>query len=645
MPVPDPAGAVPPSYSTLWLWVRRGRAFLATCGAVWLSFFMLWNTVFVDGDVSCDFAGQWLMGRVFYETWWSRDNTTTRNLYLPKPMAEILAKGFRPDAYASAYKPNVYEALVHQILRKGYPRPTPPFPPKGANPVWEPLLPPLPASAWWPLPELPWTWLETFAAENAKLIDPIIEGPLYPPTAGLIYMPIGMMSPKAAHAVVNVLYLQMAVLCGWLLTVITRRRLVWAEGTLLVLAFPNTYQAILLGQNSVLSLTILLGGWALFVRQRPILAGLVWGLFAYKPVFAVALLLVPIALLQLRLLAGMVMGGGLFVLLTLPFTGIDGLERFWRGRTDPTYENAHELNPWERWLVVGQHATMMYAYDRNWIWMSRDLRGLARRKMWSGEDLERWATVLRHRYFHGVDFGWKLVHLHELPEQLGRAPDWPGRPPPPPESDAHDPTSSAHWDPYLMYYDDGGGNKFWLRVNDTYWDRALQRVNTGDRRDEDVRRFLGLERTITEWMSLIGNALLLQVVGITLGYTWLLRWRRRRAGGSWPQPAIGLRAAFLVTGAIFVCPHFMHYDLLLFLLPVALVLAEFPVLGWGSRTVAVLIVAGLILCNYDMSCHNGICRPPFETFLLLFFWAWTGLLAWGEAGRVEREVEDVSVVA
>lgn len=619
-----------------WRWSRHIRNLIGFILSLWAAGFMLWNTVLVDGDLSCDFAGQWLMGRAFYEGWIEADLTRwelprqTRKLYLPVPMLEMMRRGFGADAYASHYKEQVLTDLTYQILRKGYTRPSSQIKPSDYAGRFYSLAPPLATLDPLPLADLPWQLIEDLAAENARLINPIIEGPLYPPTAGLLFMPLGLMPPKAAHIVANVLYLQMVLLCGWLLALITGRRLVWGEATLLILIFPNTYQNILLGQNSVLSLTILLAGWALLVRGRPLLAGLVWGLFAYKPVFAVALLLVPVAMLQFRLLAGMAAGGALMVALTLPFTGVAGLERFWQGRTPPTYENAQDINPWERWLIVGQHATLMYSYDRNWIWMSRDLRGLARRRMWTLDDAHRHLLIARHRYLHGVDFNTRSVTVSELRTLLGQAPRWPNDAGD--EGPVHDPNSAAHWERYLARTGptlpgDQAEERFNLRIKPEFWDQVVQRVYASDK---DVHAF---GWTTDQWTALIGNSLIATIGSITVVGAWLLQLRLRRRGVQLARPLTGMVAAFVLTGSMLTCFHFMHYDCLLFVLPVALALATFPELSWLGRGLILLISTGLVLGNYDMSAPNGICRPPIETFLLLLLWGWSGLAAWREVRR------------
>jgi len=73
---------------------------------------------------------------------------------------------------------------------------------------------------------------------------------------------------------------------------------------LVVLAFPAVFVNLTHGQNGFLTTAIIAGGLAL-LKPKPLLAGLVFGLLAYKPQFALAL---PVALMagrQWRALAAM----------------------------------------------------------------------------------------------------------------------------------------------------------------------------------------------------------------------------------------------------------------------------------------------------------------------------------------------------
>src|SRR5438270_720285 len=124
--------------------------------------------------------------------------------------------------------------------------------------------------------------------------------------------------------------------------------------------YPGFQGAIHLAQNSPLTLTILVWGWVLATRGRPLAGGMVWGLFADKPVWAASFLLVPLLTRRWRMAAGMVGVGALLVLLTLPVVG---------------------LQTWLNWFRIGRMASAIYKVDQNWIFLSRDLLGIPRRWM------------------------------------------------------------------------------------------------------------------------------------------------------------------------------------------------------------------------------------------------------------------------
>src|SRR5262249_25462775 len=134
--------------------------------------------------------------------------------------------------------------------------------------------------------------------------------------------------------------------------------------------------------------------------------GLVWALLAYKPVFAVAAALAPIILLRWRMVLGMAAGGAVYVAATLPFLLPPDERYLWSWNEEQkswvwVMDGARiqtAVEPWLRWKEVGEHAAYMYTYDRNWVWMSRDLAGLPRRAMWNWENLRNQA-----RYVLGID--------------------------------------------------------------------------------------------------------------------------------------------------------------------------------------------------------------------------------------------------
>lgn len=185
-----------------------------------------------------------------------------------------------------------------------------------------------------------------------------IGGALYPPTQALLFAPIGFLSPRIGYRSTQVLVIVVTWLCGLFMNRISGRGVWWPVATLLVFGYPGFQGALHLGQNSALSLAILLGGWLLVVRDRELVAGLVWSLLAFKPTWAVAFMLVPLLTRRWRMLAGMFVGGAALIAATLPFVGLDA---------------------WRDWLHVGRTASHFYSLDENWVFLSRDLLNIAHR--------------------------------------------------------------------------------------------------------------------------------------------------------------------------------------------------------------------------------------------------------------------------
>ncbi|HEY1505817.1 MAG TPA: glycosyltransferase family 87 protein [Stellaceae bacterium] len=122
----------------------------------------------------------------------------------------------------------------------------------------------------WSLPDHPW---------------------LYPPSFLLLLLPFGTIGFGAGCSI----FLVLTFLC--MIAVIWRfageRR--WLCTLALILS-PATMVNVYLGQNAFLSGALFFGG-ALALRTRPVLAGMLFGLLAYKPQIA---LLVPVALIAAR---------------------------------------------------------------------------------------------------------------------------------------------------------------------------------------------------------------------------------------------------------------------------------------------------------------------------------------------------------
>ncbi len=188
---------------------------------------------------------------------------------------------------------------------------------------------------------------------------PAVGGPLYPPVHAFLYAPLALSDdPQAAYARFQYLSLALTFTAGLAINRVARGRVWWPLATLTVLLFPGYLSGLDLGQNQVLTLNILLWGWVLLASGRDGWGGFAWGLLAFKPVWAVAFLAVPLVMGRWCMLAAMCATGAAAVLLTLPVVGV---------RT------------WLDWLAVGGEATATYNVNENWITLSRDLTGLVRR--------------------------------------------------------------------------------------------------------------------------------------------------------------------------------------------------------------------------------------------------------------------------
>jgi arabinofuranan 3-O-arabinosyltransferase len=185
-----------------------------------------------------------------------------------------------------------------------------------------------------------------------------VGGPLYPPINALLYSPLALLPPHVAYRVMQLFVLLLAPIAGLAAMRLSQGRIWWPVATALVIAFPGYVSSVNLGQNAALTFVIAIWGWALIAAGRPVLGGMVWGLLAFKPVWAAAFFLVPLVSRRWRACLAMLVTGGALILLTLPLVGIEG---------------------WIDWLRVGTEGTETYNFDRNWIELSRDLLSLPRR--------------------------------------------------------------------------------------------------------------------------------------------------------------------------------------------------------------------------------------------------------------------------
>ncbi len=189
-------------------------------------------------------------------------------------------------------------------------------------------------------------------------LAPQIGGPLYPPVHALLMWPLGYLRPLAAYHTFQVVGILLAFLIGWGIHLLTQKRIWWPVAVTAILAFPGFSNNVNLGQNSILTLAILVWGWTLLACDRPVWGGAIWGLLVYKPVWAAALFLVPVLTQRWRMAAAMLAAGAGLALATLPLVG-------WQ--------------TWLDWLQIGRDGAYIYDLDENWIFLSRDLWSIPRR--------------------------------------------------------------------------------------------------------------------------------------------------------------------------------------------------------------------------------------------------------------------------
>jgi hypothetical protein len=127
----------------------------------------------------------------------------------------------------------------------------------------------------------------------------------YPPTMVLLFAPIGFFSYERAAQVVFVFTLSLSLIAAGAIAASTRWRISGFAATALVLVYPGFAYNLLLGQNALVTLSLLALGWCAMVHGKDGLAGIAWGLLAYKPHWWVAIVWLPLLLQRWRVVGSM----------------------------------------------------------------------------------------------------------------------------------------------------------------------------------------------------------------------------------------------------------------------------------------------------------------------------------------------------
>ncbi len=264
-----------------------------------------------DGHAAIDFGGQWLMGRLLVEG-------HGRQLYNRRIQREIVEANYPRADESEKQRQGEQKSDADQLM----------------------------------------DWL--MDVDNTDPDSDLIGGPLYPPINAFYFYPMGMMSPHVGYRVAQVFNLLLAFVAGWGIQRIAQGRVWWPVASFLFFIWPGFSGSINLGQNAALTVTLLVWGWVFVCERREVPAGILWGLLAFKPVWAASFFVLPVLTGRWRMALAMALTGLTLIGVTIPVVGIEA---------------------WFNWLKVGKVASAVYDYDENWVTLSRDLLSLPRRYM------------------------------------------------------------------------------------------------------------------------------------------------------------------------------------------------------------------------------------------------------------------------
>jgi len=375
----EASGYVVPPRFWAWLGTRRTIGVMLWIAAFCAAGYFLWHgLVWLEdardapperrradgnaGHVQIDFGGQWVMGRMLVKG-------HGRELYHRQRQWEVVRAGFpnsdeTPLHLMESHTPAAFrlfalpdEDLGHDDnhLMSWFMGHDPP--------EWRTVG----SAAVVGLGQHPFLTAAAITAADNSLTPEVVEavtkpaigGPLYPPIHAFIYAPLGAIDrPQLAYQVFQVFATALVFVAAYGVVMLSGGRIRWSVAVLVLFLFPGTRGGIDLGQNPTLTFTIVIWGWVLASRGYNTAGGVVWGLFAFKPVWGLAFFLVPLLMRRWRFCAAMVLTGATLAALTLPFVGFQS---------------------WLDWLEVGKEAAAIYKVNNNWIHLSRDLHGIPRR--------------------------------------------------------------------------------------------------------------------------------------------------------------------------------------------------------------------------------------------------------------------------
>ena len=180
----------------------------------------------------------------------------------------------------------------------------------------------------------------------------------YPPIMALLYAPLGWLSPQTAQWCMVQLAVALAFLTAWAVSRTVDGRISFSTALLAVCCFPGFFYNVALGQNAAITLALFAWGWMALATGKPVSAGVVWGVLAYKVHWVAAVGWIPFVLKRHRAYAGLIVS---IAVLTTAATLVFGVE------------------VWSAWLVRVRAITAFYGENPVQLGLACDLRAAAHR--------------------------------------------------------------------------------------------------------------------------------------------------------------------------------------------------------------------------------------------------------------------------
>jgi hypothetical protein len=153
----------------------------------------------------------------------------------------------------------------------------------------------------------------------------------YPPTFAVLYAPVCRLPFTQAGMVLYFVSVALALVAAWAIGRATNGRVSGLTAAVAILFYPEFEVVLHEGQNSLITLALWALGWREFVRGRDLLAGLWWGVLAYKIHWLLAVGWVPLVVGRPRALVGMAASAGALAVAGTALLGPDAW-RQWAGQ-------------------------------------------------------------------------------------------------------------------------------------------------------------------------------------------------------------------------------------------------------------------------------------------------------------------------